>query len=180
MAQLTDRSVRAVSAPQGRVKISWDDETKGLGLCVYPSGRRSFVLDYTAKGRQRRIGPYLFPGRDGKPMTDFKRTWRSLCRDAGLVEVAGHRRPKGDEGRAGLPAYRPAARPTADLRQPAGLERPQPAGHRRASRPHPGPDDAALRAPLRGPQRRATERLGALVANARNGDDAEPSRKKPA
>ena len=60
MARLIDRTVRALPTPKGRAKITWDDETKGLGVCVYPTGRRSFVLDYRASGRQRRmvIGQY--------------------------------------------------------------------------------------------------------------------------
>ena len=31
-------------------------------------------------------GPYVFPGVDGKPLTDIKRTWLSVCRRAGLAE----------------------------------------------------------------------------------------------
>lgn len=31
-------------------------------------------------------GPYVFPGEDGKPLTDIKRTWFSVCKAAGLVE----------------------------------------------------------------------------------------------
>ena len=31
-------------------------------------------------------GPYVFPGADGKPLTDIKRTWFSVCKKAGLVE----------------------------------------------------------------------------------------------
>jgi integrase len=31
-------------------------------------------------------GPYVFPGVDGKPLTDIKRTWFSVCKKAGLVE----------------------------------------------------------------------------------------------
>jgi integrase len=32
------------------------------------------------------IGTYVFPGRHGKPITDIKRTWLSVCRKAGLAE----------------------------------------------------------------------------------------------
>jgi integrase len=29
--------------------------------------------------------PYVFPGADGKPLTDIKRTWTTICRKAGLA-----------------------------------------------------------------------------------------------
>jgi integrase len=32
------------------------------------------------------VSPYVFPGHDGKPVTDIKRTWLSVCRKAGLAE----------------------------------------------------------------------------------------------
>ena len=31
-------------------------------------------------------GPFVFPGADGTPLTDIKRTWFTVCRKAGLVE----------------------------------------------------------------------------------------------
>jgi integrase len=31
------------------------------------------------------VSPYVFPGRDGKPVNDIKRTWMSICRKAGLA-----------------------------------------------------------------------------------------------
>lgn len=32
------------------------------------------------------VSPYVFPGANGKPLTDIKRTWASVCLKAGLVE----------------------------------------------------------------------------------------------
>ena len=32
------------------------------------------------------MGPYVFPGENGKPLTDIKRTWASVCLKAGLME----------------------------------------------------------------------------------------------
>ena len=32
------------------------------------------------------LSPYVFPGVDGKPLTDIKRTWTSVCLKAALVE----------------------------------------------------------------------------------------------
>jgi integrase len=37
----------------------------------------------------------VFPGHDGKPITDIKRTWVSVCRAAGLVERIEKRAPDG-------------------------------------------------------------------------------------
>jgi integrase len=35
--------------------------------------------------------PYVFPGADGKPLTDVKRTWLAVCRRAGLAEQTERR-----------------------------------------------------------------------------------------
>jgi integrase len=42
----------------------------------------------TQKAQERRtpIHPFLFPGLDGKPLSDIKRSWLSICRKAGLAE----------------------------------------------------------------------------------------------
>jgi integrase len=37
------------------------------------------------------ISPYVFPGHNGKPITDIKRTWLSVCRKAGLAEQVEQR-----------------------------------------------------------------------------------------
>jgi integrase len=37
------------------------------------------------------INPYVFPGHEGKPITDIKRTWLSVCRNAGLAEQVEQR-----------------------------------------------------------------------------------------
>lgn len=36
--------------------------------------------------KKEAIGPYVFPGADGQPLTDIKRTWLTVCRKAGLAE----------------------------------------------------------------------------------------------
>ena len=43
--------------------IRWDDETSGLGVRIYPSGKKHFVLSYRTKGRKRlfTIGKYGDP-----------------------------------------------------------------------------------------------------------------------
>ncbi|MBZ0222576.1 MAG: Arm DNA-binding domain-containing protein, partial [Dokdonella sp.] len=35
--------------------VLWDEEVSGLGLRVYPSGRKAFVLSYRHMGRKRLI-----------------------------------------------------------------------------------------------------------------------------
>lgn len=41
------------------------------------------------------ISPYVFPGHDGEPITDIKRTWLSVCRKAGLAEQVEKRTREG-------------------------------------------------------------------------------------
>src|SRR5262249_30716741 len=38
-----------------------------------------------AKANGTPINPFVFPGANGKPLTDIKRTWGSVCRKAGLA-----------------------------------------------------------------------------------------------
>jgi hypothetical protein len=40
--------------------VRWDDAVTGLGLRVYPSGKKAFVLSYRAGGRKRlmALGPF--------------------------------------------------------------------------------------------------------------------------
>jgi len=52
------------------------------------------------------LSPYVFPGIDGKPLTDIKRSWTSICRKAGLAvqvrKVGRNGRPA--TGKDGKPA----------------------------------------------------------------------------
>ena len=53
------------------------------------------------------LSPYVFPGIDGKPLTDIKRSWTSICRKAGLAvqveTIARNGRPaKGKDGKPAL------------------------------------------------------------------------------
>jgi integrase len=43
------------------------------------------ALQLLSEMKKEAIGPYVFPGTDGKPLTDIKRTWGSVCRKAGLA-----------------------------------------------------------------------------------------------
>lgn len=59
MAKLTKRIVDQISAGPEEA-VHWDDELKGFGLRVWPSGRKVYIVKCRIKGRQRRItiGPY--------------------------------------------------------------------------------------------------------------------------
>ena len=59
--KLTERFVEGLQ-PGGSAQFFWDSELKGLGVRLYPSGTRKFVLQYrTTGGQQRRLGLGSFP-----------------------------------------------------------------------------------------------------------------------
>nr|WP_281422962.1 site-specific integrase [Sphingomonas colocasiae] len=61
MPKLTDTLVRNVQVPAGRKDIKmYDDMIRGFGVRVTENGKRSFILNYVASGRERRltIGQY--------------------------------------------------------------------------------------------------------------------------
>ena len=121
---------------------------------------------------QGAISPYLFPGRDGKPLTDIKRTWLSVCREAGLaarIETrAGSTSPRGRQ--ASRPRFRTTVR-IHDLRHTyasilasEGLSLPiigALLGHTQAQ------TTSRYAHLLDDPLRAATERVGAIVAPPR-------------
>ena len=51
---LTERTIRDAK-PGPKARIVWDEKVKGLGCKIQPGGTKSFVLDYRAGGRQRRV-----------------------------------------------------------------------------------------------------------------------------
>ncbi len=59
MPKLTLRTV-AAAQPQGRDYFLWDDDLPGFGLRIFGSGKRSYLIQYKAAGRTRRItiGPH--------------------------------------------------------------------------------------------------------------------------
>jgi integrase len=59
--RLTDSQVRAIEPPDTGNRITYDAETKGLGMRVTSAGARAFVLNYRAEGRERRITIGSFP-----------------------------------------------------------------------------------------------------------------------
>lgn len=54
MTKITKRSVDA-AAPTEKEFFLWDDELKGFGLRVYPSGRKMYLAQFRAGGRLRRL-----------------------------------------------------------------------------------------------------------------------------
>src|SRR6478672_2183123 len=55
MPKITKRVVDALG-PKAKLYIVWDSEIKGFGLCLLPSGVKSYVFQYrTPGGRPRRI-----------------------------------------------------------------------------------------------------------------------------
>ncbi|MDH4746212.1 site-specific integrase [Sphingomonas sp. CBMAI 2297] len=54
MTKITKRSVDA-AAPADKEFFLWDEELKGFGLRVYPSGRKMYLAQFRASGRLRRV-----------------------------------------------------------------------------------------------------------------------------
>jgi integrase len=55
-AELTDKVIKDLPAPEGRNRIKYDSELKGFGIRVTPAGAKSFILNYrTRAGRERRF-----------------------------------------------------------------------------------------------------------------------------
>ena len=53
MVKITKRVVDA-AAVREKDYVIWDDELPGFGLRVFTSGKRSYVIQYRARGRSRR------------------------------------------------------------------------------------------------------------------------------
>ncbi len=54
MAKISKRTIETL-APQEADFFLWDDELKNFGVRVMPSGRKTFLVQYRAKGRTRRV-----------------------------------------------------------------------------------------------------------------------------
>ena len=53
--RLTKRFVESLNPPREKSVIVWDDEIRGFGVRVMPSGIKTFVLDYYVGNRRHRI-----------------------------------------------------------------------------------------------------------------------------
>ena len=51
---LTERIIRDAK-PEPKARILWDGTVKGLGVKVFPSGQKAFVLSYRTSGRKRLV-----------------------------------------------------------------------------------------------------------------------------
>jgi integrase len=166
----------------------WDMFDLEAGVWVKPSAhtkqRREHRVPLSAAAiallreiQPRATSPYVFPGIDGKALTDLKRSWLTVCCKAGLAEQAPKRTRSGKvvRGKDGKPlmTWRPTAR-IHDLRHTyasilasEGLSLPIIG----ALLGHTQPQTTARYAHLLDdPLRAATERVGALVM--RNGTPA--------
>jgi len=71
--RLTDRGIAALK-PSAISVLYFDSEVSGLALRIYPSGRKTFVFDWRAHGRQRRVTIGRYPAWTiGKARTHAKR-----------------------------------------------------------------------------------------------------------
>lgn len=59
--RLTDSIVRNLEAPAKGNRVTYDAEIKGFGIRLTAGGARSFILNYRASGRERRITIGSFP-----------------------------------------------------------------------------------------------------------------------
>ena len=87
--KLNKRNIDALRPEPKRFTV-WDDELRGFGVTVSPSGDRSYVLYYRVAGRQR----WLTIGRHGSPWTPDmarKEAMRLLVEVARGVDPAGKR-----------------------------------------------------------------------------------------
>jgi integrase len=128
------------------------------------------AIELLKEVKREALGPYVFPGADGKPLTDIKRTWLTVCRTAGLAAQVPARTPAGmittlEDGRQRM-VWRATAR-IHDLRHTyasilasEGLSLPIIG----ALLGHTQPQTTARYAHLLDdPLRAATERVGALI-----------------
>jgi integrase len=120
--------------------------------------------------KREATGALLFPGKNGRPMSDIKKTWDSACKDAGLVKLVDESRRKKDQ--RDDPVYKPTVwlhdlrRTYASLLASSGHSLPVIGallGHTQAQTTQ---RYAHL---FEDPLRQATESVGALVGD--NGSD---------
>jgi len=65
---ITQESVKKIKVPKYHPVVIYDDTLKGFGVCVTPKGTITFILNYSVRGRERRMKI----GRFGKSPGDWK------------------------------------------------------------------------------------------------------------
>jgi hypothetical protein len=133
MPKITKRIVDAAAPADGRDAFIWDDELKGFGLRVWPSGQKVFILQWRAGGRGSQARRRVI-GRVGTMTPDEARdrARRMLVEVADGVDPAAER----DRGRDAIsvaaladlyvaegPAAAPNKRPISWTRDRTCIER---------------------------------------------------------
>jgi len=76
MPELNDRWIKALAPPETGNKIYFDTTIRGLGIRITPTGARSFVLDYRASGKHRRITIGSFPSWNTRQAREQASAWK--------------------------------------------------------------------------------------------------------
>jgi integrase len=97
---LTDRSIKdlPIPLPTRGAAIAYDDDVPGFGLRTTPNGVRSFVLNYSIKGQERRLTIGRFPTWSSTAAREEARALRRKI-DVG-VDPLGERKAENDAAAA--------------------------------------------------------------------------------
>jgi integrase len=101
------RMLMLTGARRGEVLgARWDNFNLNTGIWIKPSAQTKQRTEHrvplsapaiellkSIKGAA--TSPYVFPGAEGQPLTDVKRTWLAVCRKAGLAEQVAKRSRSG-------------------------------------------------------------------------------------
>ncbi len=87
MVKITKRVVEAAEAREKDYLI-WDDELPGVGLRVFSSGKRSYLIQYRTRGRSLRYTIGLHGAWAPETGIEFKQTAYALDRDSRKAALA--------------------------------------------------------------------------------------------
>jgi Arm DNA-binding domain len=107
MAKITKRTVDALK-PRAKPFIAFDDDVKGFGVRVFPSGVKSYVLEYRSGGGGRGVAVRrLTLGKHGAmtPEQARKAAQEALAR----IRLRGGRTRKPKKAVSGLPSWLPGS-----------------------------------------------------------------------
>lgn len=88
MGRITKRVVEAAPA-EAKDYFIWDDELPGFGVRIFTSGKRSYLIQYRAQGRSRRltIGRHGICGFDDITPHILRHSFASIANDLGFTET---------------------------------------------------------------------------------------------